>query len=119
MFGYQGGESTETVARKRGSMEGAQARWPFMTRYDLTTIHNEAQLTTRLGSSRTVHVVRRCADLAELLGTAAAGTGRVAIVSAELRGLDRGAIHDLSDAGVLVLGVHRPGVLKQAQLQLA
>jgi hypothetical protein len=56
MFGYQGGETTETVARKRGYMAGAQARWPFMTRYDLTTIHNEAQLTTlvrdRMGLSR-------------------------------------------------------------------
>ncbi|HLS44312.1 MAG TPA: hypothetical protein VK045_02650 [Ornithinicoccus sp.] len=69
----------------------------------------EAQLTTRLGQSRTVHVVRRCADLAELLGAAAAGVARVAVVSAELRGLDRAATQDLTDRGLLVLGVHRPG----------
>lgn len=69
----------------------------------------EAELVTRLGSSRAVHVVRRCADLAELLGAAAAGVGRVAVVSAELRGLDRGAIRELHEATVLVLGVHRPG----------
>ena len=69
----------------------------------------EAQLTTRLGSSRAVHVVRRCADLAELLGSVAAGIGRVAVVSAELRGLDRAAIQQLTERDVLVLGVHRPG----------
>lgn len=68
----------------------------------------EAQLTARLGQSKAVHVVRRCADLAELLGAAAAGVGRVAVVSAELRGLDRSGIQDVSGRGVLVLGVHRP-----------
>ncbi|WP_202619296.1 AAA family ATPase [Ornithinimicrobium cavernae] len=68
----------------------------------------EADLTTRLGSSRAVHVVRRCADLAELLGAAAAGIGQVAVVSAELRGLDREAIRQLQAAHLLVLGVHRP-----------
>ena len=36
----------------------------------------ESQLTGKLGTSRAVHVVRRCADLAELLGAAAAGVGR-------------------------------------------
>lgn len=69
----------------------------------------EAELVTRLGSSRAVHVVRRCADLAELLGAAAAGVGRVAVVSAELRGLDRAAVRELQDGHLLVLGVHRPG----------
>ncbi|WP_114905499.1 AAA family ATPase [Ornithinimicrobium murale] len=68
----------------------------------------EAELVTRLGSSRAVHVVRRCADLAELLGTAAAGVGRVAVVSAELRGLDLSAVRELHERGLLVLGVHRP-----------
>src|SRR5699024_2653830 len=69
----------------------------------------EAELTTRLGSSRAVHVVRRCVDLAELLGAAAAGVGQVAVVSAELRGLDRAALHELSARGLTGLGVHRPG----------
>lgn len=69
----------------------------------------EAQLATRLDRSRAVHVVRRCADLAELLGSAAAGIGRVAVVSADLRGLDRAAVQQLGDHDVLVLGVHRPG----------
>ncbi|RIX98696.1 hypothetical protein D3218_16015 [Aureimonas flava] len=46
MFGYQGGESGETVARKRGYMAEARQRWPFLTRFDVTTIHNEQQLAT-------------------------------------------------------------------------
>jgi len=46
MFGYQGGEDGSTVARKRGYAIEAQKRWPFLTRYDLTTIHNEQQLAT-------------------------------------------------------------------------
>lgn len=46
MFGYRGGESHETVARKRGYMAEAQHRWPFLTKFDLTTIHNEPQLAT-------------------------------------------------------------------------
>nr|WP_281496855.1 hypothetical protein [Ornithinimicrobium sp. F0845] len=69
----------------------------------------EAGLTTKLGTSGAVHVVRRCPDLAELLGAVAAGIGRVAVVSADLRGLDGAAIRELLDHGVLVLGVHRPG----------
>lgn len=69
----------------------------------------ESELTTKLGTSRTVHVVRRCADLAELLGAAAAGIGQVAVVSADLRGLDGAATRELLDLRVLVLGVHRPG----------
>jgi len=69
----------------------------------------ESGLTAKLGTSGSVHVVRRCADLAELLGAVAAGIGRVAVVSADLRGLDGAAIRELVDRGVLVLGVHRPG----------
>jgi hypothetical protein len=46
MFGYQGGESDQTVARKRIYLTEAQSRWPFLTRYDLTTIHNEQQLAS-------------------------------------------------------------------------
>ncbi len=46
MFGYQGGESGEIVVRKRGYMAEAQQRWPFLTRFDVTTIHNEQQLAT-------------------------------------------------------------------------
>jgi len=46
MFGFQGGESAGTVARKRGYMQDAQQRWVFMTNFDLSTIKNEIQLSS-------------------------------------------------------------------------
>ena len=46
MFGFQGGESAVTVARKRGYMADAQQRWSFLTYFDLSTIKNEIQLRT-------------------------------------------------------------------------
>ena len=46
MFGFQGGESEQTVARKRVYMKEAQQRWPFLTNYDASTIKNPVQLTT-------------------------------------------------------------------------
>ncbi len=56
-----------------------------------------------------VTVVRRCVDLAELLAAAAAGTARAALLSAELRRLDRDAVTRLSAAGVAVVGLFDPG----------
>jgi hypothetical protein len=44
MFGFRGGETADTVARKRGYLKDAQRRWGFLTYYDLSTIKNEAQL---------------------------------------------------------------------------
>jgi hypothetical protein len=44
MFGFRGGESADTVARKKGYMEEAQERWPYLTNFDLSTIKNEDQL---------------------------------------------------------------------------
>jgi hypothetical protein len=46
MFGFQGGESVETVARKKGYLQDAQQRWGFMAHFDLSTIKNEVQLTS-------------------------------------------------------------------------
>jgi hypothetical protein len=46
MFGFQGGESADTVARKNGYMRDAQQRWAFMTNFDLSTIKNEVQLSS-------------------------------------------------------------------------
>jgi hypothetical protein len=46
MFGFQGGESANTVARKKGYMQDAQQRWSFMTNFDLSTIKNEVQLSS-------------------------------------------------------------------------
>ena len=44
MFGFQGGESADTVSRKKGYMQSVQQRWPFLTHFDLSTIKNEVQL---------------------------------------------------------------------------
>ena len=44
MFGFQGGETADTVSRKKGYRTDARQRWPFLTTYDLSTIKNEAQL---------------------------------------------------------------------------
>lgn len=46
MFGFTGADSAETVVRKRGYMANAQARWPFLTHFDASTIKNERQLIT-------------------------------------------------------------------------
>ena len=46
MFGFRGGESAETVLRKKGYMKGAQANWRFLTNFDLSTIKTEAQLAS-------------------------------------------------------------------------
>jgi hypothetical protein len=49
MFGFQGGESAETVTRKRAYMRDAQQRWPFLTYFDASTIKNELQLAALVG----------------------------------------------------------------------
>lgn len=54
-------------------------------------------------------VVRRCADLAELLSTASAGLAELAVVSADLRGLDRDALRHLAGHGVRPVGVLEDG----------
>jgi hypothetical protein len=46
MFGFQGGESDDTVRRKKGYMRDAQQRWSCLTNYDLSTIKNEGQLSS-------------------------------------------------------------------------
>ncbi|GGK67307.1 AAA family ATPase [Ornithinimicrobium pekingense] len=69
----------------------------------------EGALAGALSTSRRVHVARRCADVAELLGVVAAGVGRLAVLSADLRGVERSVIDALHEQDVLVLGVHPPG----------
>jgi hypothetical protein len=46
MFGFQGGESVDTIARKRGYMADAQQKWHFLTNFDCSTIKTEGQLLT-------------------------------------------------------------------------
>ena len=46
MFGFTGADGIEVLARKRGYLVEAQARWPFLTHFDASTIKNERQLVT-------------------------------------------------------------------------
>lgn len=69
----------------------------------------EAGLAGDLARSDRVTVVRRCADVAELVGVVAAGVGRLVVVSSDLRGLDRAVVETLGRHDVQVLGVHPPG----------
>jgi MinD-like ATPase involved in chromosome partitioning or flagellar assembly len=75
----------------------------------LTAIVNpslEAALVAGFGSHDLgVTVVRRCVDLVELMAAAAAGTARVALLSADLRGLDREALAHLGAYGLSVVGL--------------
>ena len=73
----------------------------------LTALGNqwESRIATLLEGSREVQVVRRCADLADLVATASAGLGSVALVSDDLRGLDLSAVAQLRELGVAVVGV--------------
>lgn len=65
----------------------------------------EAGVVRALTQVEGLSVARRCADLAELLSAAAAGLGRVAVVSADLAGLDREGVRHLhgSRAWVVLL----------------
>ena len=70
----------------------------------------EADLVTALEREpHGLHVVRRCVDLADLLAAAATGTARAALLSADLRRLDRDALARLRSAGVSVVGLFTPG----------
>ena len=52
-----------------------------------------------------VDLTRRCADIAELLAASAAGLGRVAVVSADLPGLDRPVVAALHADGTRVVAL--------------
>lgn len=66
----------------------------------------EAGVATTLAADPGTVVVRRCADIAELLAASAAGLGAVAVVSSDLTGLDRSAVAALHEAGVRVVVLH-------------
>ncbi|WP_299442711.1 P-loop NTPase [uncultured Phycicoccus sp.] len=68
------------------------------------THRHETDLVGAIGQAPGLTLVRRCADLAELLSTGAAGVARVAVVSPDLRGLDRDALRHLAGHGVRVAG---------------
>jgi MinD-like ATPase involved in chromosome partitioning or flagellar assembly len=70
----------------------------------------EAELVAALGADDFgVAVVRRCVDLPDLIATAAAGTARAVVLSAELRRLDRDALARLTLARVAVVALVPPG----------
>lgn len=70
----------------------------------------EAPLVRGLEGHRDrLQVVRRCADLADVLATAGSGRARVALVSADLRGLDGEALARLASSGCAVVALTAPG----------
>jgi MinD-like ATPase involved in chromosome partitioning or flagellar assembly len=70
----------------------------------------EAPLVSGLERSAAgIQVVRRCADLVEVLAAATAGLARAVVLSAELQRLDRDAVVQLTSAGVAVVGLVAPG----------
>jgi len=77
----------------------------------LTALGNrwDSRVATLLEGSREVTIVRRCADLPDLVATAAAGLGTVALVSSDLRGLDLTVVAQLRSAGVRVVGIAPDG----------
>jgi len=71
--------------------------------------HHEQELVSALESASGVNVVRRCADVAELLSTGASGVADLAVVSPGFRGLDRDALRHLAGHGVRVAGLVATG----------
>ncbi len=70
----------------------------------------EAPLVRGLEQHRDrLQVVRRCADLADVLVTAGSGRARAAVVSADLRGLDATALARLASNGCAVVALTAPG----------
>jgi MinD-like ATPase involved in chromosome partitioning or flagellar assembly len=70
----------------------------------------EAELVAALErGDHGVGIVRRCVDVADLLATATTGQARAAVLSADLRRLDRSALSRLAVAGVAVVGLAPPG----------
>lgn len=69
----------------------------------------EAGVATRVEQVRGARLVRRCADVAELVSAAAAGVARAAVVSTHVVGLDRSVLSALEADGLAVIGVFGPG----------
>ncbi|NMF28434.1 hypothetical protein [Cellulosimicrobium aquatile] len=76
----------------------------------------EAEVVTTLDASG-LRVTRRCADVVELLAAAAAGAGRVAVVSHDLPALDRQAVADLHAHDVRVVALAPGGTWEEDRLR--
>ena len=68
MFGFQGGETVETVARKKGYMRDAQQRWSYLTNFDLSTIKNEVQLRSIVRDRYSLSDAQAKSDVDEWMG---------------------------------------------------
>ena len=82
-----------------------------MTRSVVTAVSDrwESALVTTLERGTDAQIARRCPDLADLLAVAGSGLAEVAMISADLRGLDPTALDDLRECLVTVVGVYPPG----------
>jgi MinD-like ATPase involved in chromosome partitioning or flagellar assembly len=76
----------------------------------------EADVVTTLDAPG-LQVTRRCADVTELRAAAAAGAGRVAVVSSDLPALDREAVAELRAHGVRVVALALPGSWEEGRLR--
>jgi MinD-like ATPase involved in chromosome partitioning or flagellar assembly len=69
----------------------------------------ESALVTTLERGTDAQIARRCPDLADLLAVAGSGLAEVALISADLRSLDRTALDHLRECSVSVVGIYPPG----------
>lgn len=82
-----------------------------MSRSVVTAVSDrwESALVTTLQRGTDAQIARRCPDLADLLAIAGSGLAQVAMVSADLRSLDRTALDHLRECSVTVIGIYPPG----------
>jgi Flp pilus assembly CpaE family ATPase len=82
-----------------------------MSRSVVTAVSDrwESALVTTLERGTDAQIARRCPDLADLLAVAGSGLAQVALVSADLRSLDRTALDHLRECSVTVVGIYPPG----------
>jgi MinD-like ATPase involved in chromosome partitioning or flagellar assembly len=82
-----------------------------MSRSVVTAVSDrwESALVTTLERGTDARIDRRCPDLADLLAAAGSGLAQVALVSGDLRGLDRTALDHLRVCSVTVVGIYPPG----------
>jgi len=82
-----------------------------MSRSVVTAVSDrwEGTLVTTLERGTDAQIARRCPDLADLLAVAGSGLAQVAMISADLRGLDRTALDHLRECSVAVVGIYPPG----------
>lgn len=70
--------------------------------------HHEATAVARIGQLSELELVRRCPDLPDLIAASAAGLADLAVISGGLPGLDRDALGQVREHGVLVVGLVGP-----------